>query len=183
MRTLAGRVILAGFMGTGKTEVGKRLARSLGWAFVDTDALVESVAGRSISAIFTDEGEAAFRAREREAVARACAMTAAVVAVGGGALLDPENRRRLLAAGPVICLRAQPGELARRLGAARDRPLLNGEGMATEAARLARIEALLSERAPVYALATHAIDTDGLSPDEVALRVRRLVEDSPGGAA
>jgi shikimate kinase len=182
MRTPAERVILAGFMGTGKTEVGRRLAISLGWTFVDTDALVESVAGRSISAIFADEGEAAFRAREREAVTRACAMPAAVVAVGGGALLDPENRRRLLAAGPVICLRAQPGELARRLGAARDRPLLNGEGTATEDQRLARIEALLAERAPVYALATHAVDTDGLSPDEVALRVRVLLEESPGGA-
>src|SRR5262249_28978294 len=118
MQTPAGRVILAGFMGTGKTEVGRRLARSLGWTFVDTDALVESAAGRSISAVFADEGEAAFRAREREAVARACAMTAAVVAVGGGALLDPENRRGVLAGGAVLCRPARTRELARRLGAA-----------------------------------------------------------------
>src|SRR5262245_66535536 len=103
MQTPTRRVILAGFMGTGKTEVGRRLARSLGWTFVDTDALVESAAGRSISAVFADEGEAAFRAREREAVARACAMTAAVVAVGGGALRDPESREVILATRPVIC--------------------------------------------------------------------------------
>jgi shikimate kinase len=179
------RVILAGFMGTGKTEVGRRLAQSLGWSFVDTDVLVESAAGRPIAAIFADEGEAAFRARERDAVERACAMTAAVVAVGGGALLDPENRRR--AAGPVVCLRASPEELMRRLGPARDRPLLNGDGTASREQRRVRIEALLAERAPVYALATHAVDTDGLSPDEVAMRVRAILSaiwgKQSGGAA
>jgi shikimate kinase len=179
----AARVILAGFMGTGKTEVGRRLARSLGWTFVDTDALVESAAGRSVSAVFAEEGEPAFRARERQAVAQACALTATVVAVGGGALLDPENRRRLLAAGPVVCLRASPRELVRRLGTARDRPLLNGDGTASEPERLARIESLLAERAPVYALATHAVDTDGLSLDEVAARVQALVQAPGGGAA
>jgi shikimate kinase len=179
----AARVILAGFMGTGKTEVGRRLARSLGWTFVDTDTLVEAAAGRSVSAIFAEEGEPAFRAREREAVAHACGLTATVVAVGGGALLDPENRGRLLAAGPVVCLRASPRELVRRLGTARDRPLLNRDGSASEQDRLARIESLLAERTPVYALATHAVDTDGLSPDEVAVRVRTLVEETPGGAA
>ena len=140
----AARVILAGFMGTGKTEVGRRLARSLGWTFVDTDALVESATGRSVSALFAEEGEPVFRAREREAVAQACILNATVVAVGGGALLDPENRRRLLAAGPVVCLRASPRELVRRLGTARDRPLLNGDGTASEQERLARIESLLA---------------------------------------
>ena len=179
----AARVILAGFMGTGKTEVGRRLARSLGWTFVDTDALVESAAGRSVSALFAEEGEPVFRAREREAVAQACTLNATVVAVGGGALLDPENRRRLLAAGPVVCLRASPRELVRRLGTARDRPLLNGDGTASEQERLARIESLLAERAPVYALATHAVDTDGLSLDEVAARVQALVQEPGGGAA
>jgi shikimate kinase len=179
----AARVILAGFMGTGKTEVGRRLARSLGWTFVDTDALVESAAGRSVSALFAEEGEPVFRARERDAVAQACTLKATVVAVGGGALLDPENRRRLLAAGPVVCLRASPRELVRRLGTARDRPLLTGDGTASEQERLARIESLLAERAPVYALATHAVDTDGLSLDEVAARVQALVQEPGGGAA
>jgi len=184
--TAGRRVILAGFMGTGKTEVGRRLARLLGWSFVDTDALVESAAGRPVAAIFAEEGEAAFRARERDAVEQACAITAAVVAVGGGAFLDLENRRRLLAAGPVVCLHASPEELMRRLGAARDRPLLNGDGTASVEERRARIEALLAQRAPVYALATHAVDTDGLSPDEVALRVRAILGisgEQPGGAA
>ena len=173
-------IVLAGFMATGKTEVGRRLARALGWAFVDTDALVEKAAGRAVRAIFAAEGEPAFRARERAAVAQACAMPAAVIAVGGGALLDPENRRALRAAGPVVCLRASPQEILRRVGAAHDRPLLSGAGVRSRADRLARIESLLAERAEAYAGATHTVETDGLSPDQVVQRVRRLVEAQPG---
>ena len=172
----ATHVILTGFMGTGKTEVGRRLARVLGRPFVDTDALVESSAGCSVAAIFASEGEAAFREREREAIARACTLAEAVVAIGGGALLDPENRRRLFAAGPVVCLRATPEEILRRVGEARDRPLLNGDGTASAAERLARIESLLEARAAAYALSTHTVDTDGLTPDEVARRILRSLE-------
>jgi shikimate kinase len=179
----ATRVILTGFMGTGKTEVGRRLARTLGWPFMDTDAVIESAAGRSVAAIFAEEGEAGFRARERDAVAQACQLPAAVIAIGGGALLDAENRRLLIAAGPVVCLRATPREILRRVGEARDRPLLNGEGTASEAERLARIEALLAARAAVYALAAYAVDTDGRTPDQVAAAVRAIVEESPGGTA
>jgi shikimate kinase len=173
-------IVLTGFMATGKTEVGRRLARALGWPFVDTDALVEQVAGRAVRAIFAEEGEPGFRARERAAVAQACARPAAVIAVGGGALLDPGNRRALLAAGPVVCLRASPQEILRRVGAAHDRPLLSGAGVRSHADRLARIESLLADRAAAYACATHTVETDGLSPDQVAQRVRRLVEAQPG---
>jgi shikimate kinase len=178
--TAVGHVVLAGFMATGKTEVGRRLAQDLAWPFVDTDALVERAAGRPVRAIFAEEGEPAFRARERRAVAEACALPAAVIAVGGGALLDPENRRALLAAGPLVCLRASAREILRRVGAAHDRPLLSGEGIRSRADRLARIEALLAERAEAYACATHSVETDGLSPDQVAQRVRRIVESQAG---
>jgi shikimate kinase len=172
-------VILAGFMGTGKTSVGRRVARTLGRTFVDTDALVESSAGRSVAEVFASEGEARFREMEREAVERACAMPDAVVAVGGGALGDPESRRRLVAAGPVICLRAEPEDILCRVGDASSRPLLAGiPGESAEAARsrrLARIRALLEERAATYALATHQLDTSGLSIDQVAERVCAIV--------
>lgn len=174
------RVVLAGFMATGKTEVGRRLAWELGWPFVDTDALVEETAGRPVRAIFAEQGEAAFRARERAAITEACALPSAVIAVGGGALLDPENRRALLAAGPVVCLRASPREILRRVGSGHDRPLLSGDGIRSRADRLARIESLLAERADVYACATHSVETDGLSPDQVVQRVRRLVGLQPG---
>jgi len=172
-------VILAGFMGTGKTSVGRRVALALGRTFVDTDALVEARAGRSVAEVFATDGEARFRDMEREAVADAVAMGDAVIAVGGGALKDVESRRRLLDAGPVICLQAAPEDILRRVGDASTRPLLAsepGEPPATaRTRRLAKIRALLDERAPIYALATHQLDTSGLSVDQVAERVCAIV--------
>jgi shikimate kinase len=167
-------IILTGFMATGKSEVGRRLARSLGRAFVDTDALVEADAGRTVAEIFATEGEPAFRARERAAVARACAMPPAVIAIGGGALVDPESRRTLAESGTIVCLQATPEEILRRVGDAASRPLL--AAAKDRAERLERVRGLLAERAPVYALATHTVDTTGLDPDAVAARVRAVVE-------
>jgi shikimate kinase len=168
------RVVLTGFMGTGKTEVGERLARRLGRPFVDTDALVEAAAGRSVAELFAAEGEGRFRALERQAVAQACSVPDAVIATGGGTLVDPENRRRLAAAGPIVCLTAEPGEILRRLGDVESRPLLAGYA---GDARLARIRGLLAERAAAYAAATHAIDTTRLSIEQVVERVRALLAD------
>jgi shikimate kinase len=164
-------IVLTGFMATGKTEVGRRLARLLQRPFVDTDGIVEAAEGCSVAQLFATRGEAGFRALERAAVEQACAMQDAVIATGGGALLDPENRRRLAAAGPIICLAASPEDILRRTGAGASRPLLAG----ANGDRLARIRALLAERAPAYAVATHTIDTGGLSIDEVVERVRSLV--------
>jgi shikimate kinase len=165
------QLILTGFMGTGKTEVGRRLARATSRAFVDTDNLVEVAAGRSIADIFATDGEARFRELEREAVRRAVAVPDAVVATGGGALLDPESRRVLLAAGPVICLTATPEEILRRVGGGDERPLLAGE----PAARLATIRTLLEARDASYRLATHRVDTTARSIDEVVGEIRSLV--------
>jgi len=167
------QVILTGFMATGKTEVGRRLARRLGRPFVDIDGLVEAASGKKVADIFAGEGEARFRQLERAAVAEACLVPEAVVATGGGTLLDAENRRRLAAAGPIVCLAASPEEILRRVGDPRPRPLL-ADG-STGGDRLARIRQLLAERAPTYALATHAVDTSGLSVDEVVERVWALV--------
>jgi shikimate kinase len=161
-------------MGTGKTEVGRRLARELGRAFVDTDRLVEAKAGRSVQDIFAGDGEAAFRALERAAVAEACGLPDAVISTGGGALVDPENRRRLAGAGPIVCLTATPAEILRRIGDAGTRPLL--ADCASDVARLARIRALLAERATAYGSATHTVDTTGLTLDQAVERVRGAVE-------
>jgi len=167
------QIILTGFMATGKTEVGRRLARMLGRPFVDTDGLVEAAAGRSVAEVFATEGEAGFRERERAAVVQACAVPEAVVATGGGTLVDPENRRRLAAAGPIVCLTASPDVILTRVGDPARRPLLaNGNG---RSGGMERVRALLAERAPVYALATHAVDTSELPVDEVVDRVRQLV--------
>jgi len=167
------QLILTGFMATGKSEVGRRLARRLDRPFVDVDGLVEAAAGRSVKEIFAADGEAAFRALERDAVARACDVAGAVIATGGGTLLDPENQRRLAAAGPIVCLSASPEEILRRVGDASSRPLL-GNGTGPED-RLSRIRTLLRERASAYAVATHQVDTSGLTPDEVVARVQALV--------
>ena len=166
-------IVLTGFMATGKTEVGRRLARLLGWTFVDTDGLVEAAAGRSVKDIFATDGEVRFRALEREAVAQACGMPDAVIATGGGALLDPDNRRRLAAAGPIVCLSATPEEILARTGNGSSRPLLAGAAGREE--RLARIRSLMADRAPAYAVAAHTVDTAGLTVEQVAERVRTLV--------
>ena len=118
------QVILTGFMATGKTEVGRRLARRLGRPFVDVDGLVEAATGKSVADIFASEGEARFRELERVAVDDACRVSEAVIATGGGTLLDAENRRRLAAAGPIVCLAAPPEEILRRVGDPASRPLL-----------------------------------------------------------
>jgi shikimate kinase len=167
-------LILTGFMGTGKTEVGRRLARALGRAFVDTDRLVEAKTGRSVAAIFADDGEAAFRALERDAVAEACGLPDAVIATGGGALVDPENRRRLAAAGPIVCLTATPEEILRRVGRTDTRPLL--AGLPSDEARIERIREMLASRAGAYGSATHVVDTSDCTPDQVVQRVRTVME-------
>jgi shikimate kinase len=167
------QVILTGFMATGKTEVGRRLARVLGRPFVDIDGLIEAAAGKKVVKIFADEGEPRFRELERTAVAEACQVPDAIVATGGGTLLDLDNRRRLAAAGPIVCLSAPPEDIARRVGKGTSRPLLASRNGSND--KLARIRALLAERAPVYALATHTVDTAGLGVDQVVERVRALV--------
>jgi len=167
-------LIITGFMGTGKTEVGRRLARALGRTFVDTDRLVEAKVGRSVAAIFASEGEARFRELERAAVAEATTIPDAVVATGGGTLVDPENRRRLAAAGPILCLTASPREILRRVGDPASRPLL--AACRSDAERLARIEELLAARATAYGSASHTIDTTGLTVDQVVERVRAAVD-------
>ena len=107
-------------MGAGKTTVGERCAERLGRAFVDTDDVVESVARRSVQELFAEAGESAFRRLERDAVRDATAAPAPIViACGGGAVLDPENRRRIRQTGTVVWLRASPAVLAERDAAGR----------------------------------------------------------------
>jgi 3-dehydroquinate synthase len=154
-------VVLTGFMGTGKTAVGSEVARRLGRRFIDTDTLITEAAGLPIPEIFARFGETRFRAFEREAIERACAEPGAVVATGGGAMVDPENRARLKAAGPVICLDADVDTIARRVGDDPGRPLLRG-GDPRE-----RVRALLAERATAYAAADHRVDTSGRTVGEV----------------
>ncbi len=165
----APRVVLVGPMGAGKTTVAGLLAQRWGVAVRDTDHDVEASAGREISEIFVDEGEAAFRRLERAAVASALAEHDGVLALGGGAVLDPTTRD-LLAGHTVVFLRVGLSDAVKRVGLGVGRPLLLGNVRA-------RIKALLDERTPVYeSVATHTVTTDARSPEEVADEVVALLE-------
>jgi len=160
-------IILTGFMGTGKTVVGKRLAKRLGWRFVDVDQLIEAAAKMPAEKIFAERGEAVFRRLERRAITRVARGHQQVVATGGGAFVDPQNRSRLRASGPVICLAARPRVILERVGRkGGTRPLLAGR-----ASPLARIRTLLGQRERAYAQADLTIDTSQLSVDEVVERI------------
>jgi shikimate kinase len=150
-------------MGAGKSCVGRLLAARLSRPFLDTDARVAELAGRSIAEIFAAEGEAGFRARER-AVLAALPEEGAVIALGGGAPVPEENRALLRAKGVLVWLDARPETLAGRVGLAEGRPLLAG---LDAAGRAERLEALRSERASAYARAELRVETDGRTPEQV----------------
>lgn len=167
------RVVLVGSMGAGKTTIGRMLAEQWGIGFRDTDEDVEATAGRPVSEIFVDSGEAAFRALEREAVAAALAGHDGVLALGGGAVLDPLTRERL-AGHRVVFLRVGLTDAAARVGLGVSRPMLLGNVRS-------QVKQLLDERTPVYeSVATQVVDTDGRTPEEVAGAVRELEEDGNG---
>ena len=160
-------VILIGFMGTGKSAVGKRLAKRLGWTFIDVDERIESIAKMTIAELFAERGEPVFRRLERRLIARVVRQSNQVIATGGGAFLDPKNRSRLRVSGPVVCLSARPKMILRRVERRlASRPLLAGAG-----SPLSRIQEMLHKRAPTYAQADLTIDTSDLTVPQVVERL------------
>ena len=154
-------------MGAGKTVVGRRLARSLGWSFVDLDAVIEAGEGRPIPEIFAGRGEGYFRQREKAALSHVLEGSGQVIALGGGAVVDPGNLMLLKERSLLIWLRVSPDTVLSRVGRTADRPLLQGPD------RLKRIEELSAQREGVYAEAHVAVDTDGLSVDQVVQQIER----------
>jgi shikimate kinase len=151
-------------MGAGKTTVARILASHWGVDVRDTDEDVEAAEGRSISDIFVDDGEATFRRLERHAVAEALLEHDGVLALGGGAVLDP-GTREALEGHRVVFLRVGLADAVKRVGLGTARPMLLGNVRA-------RVKALLEERAPIYeAVASVVVDTDGTSPEVVAEQV------------
>ena len=160
-------LVLIGFMGTGKTTIGRLCARQLDYAFCDSDAEIVRRVGRPLPEIFTAEGEEAFRRYEREAIADLAAQEGLVIATGGGAVLDPVNAEALRATGKVALLTAAPFVVLRRVGNAQSRPLL-----ADSENPKARIIALLRERRPFYERAAHfRVDTTHFNKSTVADQV------------
>jgi shikimate kinase len=170
-------LILIGFMGTGKTTVGMRVARSLGFRFVDTDKLVVKEAGKPITQIFAEEGEESFRAMETEALRRCAAEGGQVISTGGGIVTRPENRELLREIGYVIWLRAAPETIYERVRRNRNRPLLQTPDP------LATIRELLAARASLYeGCADLAVSTDHLSMDETCFGITESALLALGGA-
>ncbi len=161
-------IILMGFMGTGKTTIGKKLAARLGLTFIDMDHRIEERAGKPISRIFAEDGEPQFRRMERELVQELCAREGLVVGCGGGVVLDPDNVTDYARTGLVVCLTATAEIIHERTARARHRPLLE------EKDRFQRIVDLLEKRRALYAALPNPIDTSTLTPDRIADRIETL---------
>lgn len=156
-------IVLIGPMGAGKSTLGRALAMRMGRPFVDVDACIETQAGMSIAAIFTREGDAGFRRRESDALCAALAGSSAVIATGGGAVLDAENRAAMRAAGTVVYLTVDPATQLARLQGDTGRPLLQ---TADPARTLAALQA---QREPLYRETAHLVfDPGTLAPDAAA---------------
>ena len=156
-------VILTGFMGTGKTSLGKLLATRLGRPFVDIDKKIEDEARLSIPKIFERFGEAHFRELEKAAVKDLSERRGLVIATGGGTIKDEENLRLLKSSGVMICLTTEPEEIFNRTLRRGERPVLDGGG----SERLETIKKLLAERKPFYDRADYQVDTTDWSPIQI----------------
>ena len=163
-------IILVGFMGTGKSATGRRLAKRLGRRFVDMDAVIEKRSGRTIPEIFARDGEPRFRELERALVRELAGQRDLVIAAGGGVVLNPENVRDFEQTGFVVCLTAPAEIILRRVGHLQNRPLLEGGD------KEQRLRDLLEKRRPLYEAIARRVETADLSPDEVAERILALYD-------
>jgi len=163
-------ITLTGFMGTGKTAVGRQLAARTGRDFIDTDDLIVQRSGLAISEIFEAQGEAAFRQMEAEIALELMDVENSVIATGGKMALDPVNAIFLMKQGPLFCLTAEPDLIVQRLAEAESRPLLNVRDPES------RIRELLSQRASGYAQFPQ-IDTSGKNLNQVAEEIDHLASE------
>lgn len=167
-------IVLIGFMGTGKSSVGKILAKRLKRHWVDVDQRIEETAKRKISEIFEKDGEAYFRDLEKQAIRQITSGHNLVITTGGGAVLDPENRQALKKNGFLITLSATPETIFKRVSQSRHRPLLKGDLM-TE------IRRLLAQREPFYRQSDCTFSTDEKTAAEMAdLLEAALEKEQPG---
>ena len=163
-------IVLVGFMGTGKTTVGRLLAEQTGMPLVDIDAMIAERAGKSINEIFAEDGEAHFRTLEREIVKELAARDGQVISTGGGIVLNPDNIADFEKTGLVVCLLASAETVLERVQHDTTRPLLAGD-------KEAKILQLLESRKPLYEAIPHKIDTNGRpSPAPTAKEIIALYE-------
>jgi len=160
-------LLLVGHRGSGKTTVGQLVARRLGWRFIDLDDYIVKHSGRSIAQIFESQGEAGFRLMERRALESLKKARNHVIALGGGTVMDPDNRALAKKLGKIVWLKAPAAVLWSRISqdphTARTRPSLTGTG------GLSEVETVLAQREPIYReTASHTIDTLSLTPRDIA---------------
>jgi shikimate kinase len=171
-------LILVGFMGTGKTEVGKVVSRTIGRSFVDIDDYIVSAAGMTINEIFKSYGEDLFRELESGMIRKFSKIQRLVISTGGGSLLRMENVQNLKRTGVLVCLTASPEEIARRVADERHRPLLAVPD------RVGTVREMMARRSQSYLLSDFTIHTDGKSVHAVAQEVldvyRRFVREWKG---
>lgn len=158
-------------MGTGKSVVGKKVAKRLSRNFLDTDAIIEQGAGKSVASIFSEDGEQCFRGYEKEVCRELSETRGFIIATGGGMLLDPENRKLLSRSGVIIRLDASVPTILHRTQRNQQRPLLNCEDSEQ------RIKSLLAERSAAYASLPFHVDTTGLELEETANRILCIIQD------
>lgn len=177
-------VVLVGFMGSGKTSVGREISRRTGAEFVDLDEWIERSAGASVREIFAARGEPVFREMERKAVREAVSVPGRVIATGGGAFLDVGNRKMLKRYAPVVFLDVSPGSVLERLPGDLSRPLLPGEGPGSDAAEREReIAERMKQRRPSYERADVTVETDGKTVRQVADLVLSGIGGRPEGGS
>jgi shikimate kinase len=164
-------ILLTGFMGSGKSSVGRVLAKRLGCVFIDLDEEIVSTAGRPINEIFSQDGEQHFRCLESAALEKVLGCPASVIATGGGVVIKDENRRRMRSGGIVVNLSASLQQVLQRLHGAVDRPLFAGSDAPNS------VKLLMDARKQFYADADIRIDTDGKSVEDVAAEILRFVEE------
>jgi shikimate kinase len=166
------RIFLIGPMGSGKSTIGRQLAALLGLSFQDSDHEIQRRTGVDIPTVFEFEGEAGFRARERAVIDELTMVDGQVLATGGGAVLDPENRRALASRGVVVYLHCSPEQQYRRTSHDRNRPLLQTEDP------LKRLRELMAVRDPLYReTADLVVSTEKRSAATVAREIARLVQE------
>jgi shikimate kinase len=174
MRMDGPNIVLTGFMATGKTTIGKLIARHLGYKFIDTDELIVQRAGMSVAGIFQKKGEPVFRKMESDLAAELSKKQGLVISTGGGMMMDQANASVLSATGQVFCLAATPEEIFDRVSKDTDvkRPLLDAPDPLQE------IIKLLKQRESGYRKFTQ-IDTSGKSPDQTALQIIDMIKENP----
>ena len=170
-----GSLFLVGPMGAGKSTIGRQLARTLHMPFHDSDREIEQRTGVDIPLIFELEGEAGFRRREREVIDELTALPGIVLATGGGAILDADNRRLLAARGRVVYLHTSVDQQLRRTSRDRGRPLLQTDNPQS------RLQQLMAQREPLYReIADMTLETDGRTVREVVKEILARLKRRPG---